>query len=96
MKLHEIIEMNENPVTSLLIEKLIPYKNSLLIYYKEYFTSEPMLMVTDVMNAVQYAKIVPSNEFTEALEEYIENNEEDTKEYSREIIPFQSMMLADL
>lgn len=72
MKLHEIIKQNENHETSLLIEKFFPYKKSLLVYYKNQFTSDPILMVTDVMNAVQYGKIIPAGEFYEAICAYLE------------------------
>lgn len=72
MKLHEIIEANESHTDSILIELLIPYKKSLLVYYRDEFMCEPILMVTDVMNAAQYGKIVSSNAFSEAVCAYME------------------------
>jgi hypothetical protein len=72
MKLHEIITSNENHNQSLLIEKLIPYKKSLSVYYTDYFCSEPILMVTDVFNACQYGKIVSSDDFDESICAYLE------------------------
>lgn len=106
MKLHEIIELNENHETSLLIEKLLPYKKSLLVYYKNQFTSDPMLMVTDVMNAVQYGKIVPAGELNEAINAYlqvpyiiIDQDDEDFDEdlfAQWETICFNSILLENL
>lgn len=72
MKLHEIIAANENHETAILIEKMLPYKNSLLKYYSDYFCAEPVLMVTSVSNAAQYGKIVSANEFTEAICAYMQ------------------------
>jgi len=71
MKLHEIIKMNEDHTTSIEVGQLAVYKKSLLTYYSDLFPSEPMLMVTDVMNACQYAKIVPSCEFADAICDYL-------------------------
>jgi hypothetical protein len=54
-------------------------------------------MVTDVFNACQYALIVPSNEFNEAIDTYLEDSEmsEDEKQNQTELISFQSIMLSD-
>ena len=69
-------------------------------------TSEPVLMVTAVMNAVQYGKIVPAGEFGEALYahlgvSYVE--EDDSEEgfdadlfCEYETVCFNSIMLKDL
>lgn len=102
MKLHEIIKLNEDHETSLLVESLIPYKKSLLTYYKDYFCCEPILMVTSVSNAVQYAKIVPSNEFKDAIYayigvDYVNEENEDSEEFAEfETINFNSILLKDL
>lgn len=106
MKLHEIIELNECPTTSILIEWIKEYKRSLLIYYTDLFCCEPILMVTDVMNAVQYGKIVPANEFQEAICAFMEvdyidyDAPEDTIERDNrdqcELISFQSIPLSKL
>ena len=100
MKLHEIIAINDSGNNdSLLIELLIPYKNSLLTYYKDYFCSDPIVMVTMVSNAVQYGIIVSSNDFAEAFECYVESqnlDSEEDKEMSRETISFNSIMLSQL
>ena len=100
LKLHEIIELNEDITKDILIELLLPYKKSLLTYYNDLFLSEPVLMVTMVSNAVQYGKIVPSAEFTEALIEYIEDPdcmEEDNENFCEyETISFNSIMLKNL
>lgn len=71
MKLHEIIEINEDHEKSILIELLLPYKKMLNIYFERDFRSEPMLMVTSISNACQYGKIVPAGEFTDAVYAYM-------------------------
>ena len=100
LKLYEIIEIFEKEDNdSILIKLLIPYKKSLLTYYSDYFCCEPILMITIVSNAVQYAIIVPSNEFNEALYTYVQsmcldNKEEETT--AEEVISFNSIMLSNL
>jgi bifunctional N-acetylglucosamine-1-phosphate-uridyltransferase/glucosamine-1-phosphate-acetyltransferase GlmU-like protein len=102
MLLHEIITANENPKTAILIEKLIPYKKSLHIYYSNYSNhgDEPLLMVTAVMNAAQYGRIVSSNELTEAICEYLDDYDcmEETSENfgEYETICFNSILLKTL
>lgn len=100
LKLHEIIELNEKPNNSILLELLIPYKNSLYTYYKNYFCEEPVLMVTSVCNAVQYGKIVPANDFTECIIEWLDDPDcmnEDNETFSEfETINFNSIMLSQL
>jgi len=71
MNLSEIIKSNLNPTDSILIELLIPYKKMLGLYYSDLFGCEPILMVTSVSNACQYGKIVPSDEFSEAVYEWM-------------------------
>jgi nitrate/nitrite-specific signal transduction histidine kinase len=97
MNLSQIIETNETGKQSILTELLYKYKKSLYIYYKDQFCCEPVLMVTDVFNACQYALIVPSNEFNEAIDTYLEDSEmsEDEKHNQTELISFQSIMLSD-
>lgn len=106
MKLHEIIEINEDHEKSILIESMVPYKKMLNIYFSRDFTSEPMLMVTNVFNAAQYGKIVPAGEFTEAIYAYmgvdyvIEDSEEEGFDEDKfaeyETICFNSICLSDL
>lgn len=93
MKLHEIVTHNEQG-HQILVEKLLPYRKSLRVLFPD-----SILMVTAVMNAAQYAKIVPAAEFSEALEEYVNEFEDMTdedKEHERELIAFQSLPLTDL
>ena len=54
-------------------------------------------MVTDVFNAAQYAIIVPSNEFGEAIEHYLNDADmsEEDKANQTELISFQSIALKD-
>lgn len=96
-KLHEIIEINSTGDTSIEVEQLHPYKKSLYTYFKKYYNCEPVLMVTDVFNACQYALIVPSNELNEAIEIYLQNSDitEEEKQDQTELISFQSIMLKD-
>jgi hypothetical protein len=100
LKLHEIIETNDKPENSLLIESLIPYKKSLYIYYKDNLCSDPVLMVTSVCNAVQYGKIVSSNDFTEEVINWIDDPDcmsEDNENFAEyETICFNSIMLENL
>lgn len=102
MKLHEIIAANESDTQSILIEKMLPYKKSLLAYYKSYFGSrnEPMVMVTDVFNAAQYGKIVPANDFLDAINAYLQdyNCSDETSENfaAYETICFNSIPLSKL
>jgi hypothetical protein len=97
MLLHEIITTNDKGTSAILTELLYKYKKSLYTYYKSYFNCDPILMVTSVFNAAQYALIVPANEFNEAIDIYLQNedmNEED-KANQVELISFQSIMLKD-
>lgn len=95
MKLYEIIKTNESGHNSILTELLHPYKKSLYTYYKDLFQCEPVLMVTNVFNACQYALIVPSNEFIDAIYTYLENSDltEEEKTEQIELINFQSILL---
>lgn len=100
MKLAEIIENNKIATRSIEIQALQPYFKSLYAYYSNYFYGEPVLMVTDVFNACQYAKIVDSSEFNEAVCEYIkseciENESNEDKICQYETINFNSKMLKD-
>ena len=99
MKLHEIISAMEDGTDSVLIELMIPYKKSLLTYFQDRFPGEPVLMVTSVTNACQYAKIVSSCDFEEAIcqelgVDYID--QEDTDNFAAyETICANSMMLKE-
>ena len=101
MKLHEIITKTIGENVSFNYEILHPYLKSLYTYFKDYYNCEPVLMVTDVFNAVSYAKIVSSNEFTESVCDYLnidscdlENNDDNLSNF--ETINFNSKMLSDL
>lgn len=102
MKLFEIIAANENHTQSILIEKMIPYKKSLFTYYSRYFgnRNEPLLMVVSVSNAAQYGKIVPANEFGDAISAYLDDyncSDETSENYAEyETIYFNSIPLAKL
>ncbi len=100
MKLHEILALNEAPTKSLLFDKMQPYLKTLYVYYKNMFCCEPVLMVTDLFNAAQYVKIVPSNELNEAICEYLEDYSCDNSENENychfETINFNSRLLKDI
>lgn len=102
MKLHEIISENNAGENSILIEELVKYKKQLYIYYNRYFSGEPALMVTAVMNACQYGRIVPSCDFEEAIcqelgVDYIDQENTDSDEFAAyETICANSIMLKDL
>lgn len=94
----EIIEKFENE-EDVSYEKIHPYLRSLYIYYKAQFCCEPVLMVTAVFNAVQTVQIVPENEFTEAIECYVNSmdlTDPTEREHEKELINFQSKYLIDL
>ena len=99
MKLHEIIEANEVPDQSILIESLMPYKKLLLTYYSDAFCDrDPMLMVTDVFNAAQYGKIINPDELLEAIGDYLSDSylsDEDRANAIEEIM-FNSVFLENL
>lgn len=101
MKRIEFIELNKVHTTAIEFLNLQPIKKSLYIFYKDLFGCEPVLMVTDVFNAAQYVKIVPSNEFDESICDYIgcevyeiQNNDEYLAQF--ETINFNSILLKDI
>ena len=99
MKLHEIIKHNENETTSILYEALHPYKKLLYAYYSnEFYPSEPVLMVTSVFNAAQYAKIVPSEDFMQIVEDFAKSRSEDIEDIETDIetINFNSTFLKNI
>jgi len=99
MKLHEIIEANAKPSTEIEIQQLRKYKKSLQTIFENEYKGEPVLMVTSIFNAAQYAKIVCAHEFTEAIEDYLNEDKELTeedREHERENINFNSILLKDL
>lgn len=100
LKMYEIIEHCNELKNSVLIEQIIPYKKSLLTYYNNYFTSEPVLMVTSVFNAAQYVIIVPANELIESIGDYLQDcecmNEESPNYEQYETICFNSIPLSKL
>jgi hypothetical protein len=101
MNLSEIIAQNEKADESILYELIHPYLKILYVYYKDLFCCEPVLMVTDVTNASQYCRIVDSNDFSEAVCDYLglDSEPEDTESddfADYETIMFNSKLLKDL
>ena len=98
MNLTQIITANEDSTTSIEFSQINKYKKSLYTYYKNLFCCEPILMVTNIFNAAQFCKIVPSNEFTESICQYLdvdyidESNEEIFSQY--ENICFNSLLMS--
>ena len=101
MKRLEFYQINNGPTNSIEYSNLYPIRKSMYIFYKDLFNCEPVLMVTDIYNAAQYIKIVPSNEFNEAVCDYIgcevheiQNNDEFLAQF--ETINFNSKLLKDI
>jgi len=101
MKIHEIITENNAGENSILIEELAKYAKQLYIYYNHYFPGEPVLMVTSVTNACQYAKIVSSCDFEEAIcqelgVDYVDQEDTDSDKFAAyETICANSIMLKE-
>jgi len=97
LNLSKIISICEIGTSSINTEVLAKYKKSLYIYFKSYYNCEPVLMVTDVFNAVSYAIIVPANEFQDAIDVYLNESDltDDDKMNQSELISSQSIMLSD-
>lgn len=100
MLLHEIIAANETDSQSILIELLLPYKRSLNVIYSREYKGDPILMVTSVSNAAQYGKIVPANDFSEAVCEWLHDyncNDPESETFAEyETICFNSIPLNSL
>jgi len=92
LRLADIIELNDKffsdgtPVIGYHV--LRPYLRSLNVYYRDQYCEDLILMLTEVINAVQYGAIVPANQFSEILHEFF-------PEEDHEIISANSFMLAD-
>jgi hypothetical protein len=101
MNLSDIIAQNKKVDESIEYGQIHPYLKSLYVYYKDLFCSEPVLMVTDVTNAAQYCRIVSSNEFSEAICDYIgidlEPEDQESDDFAMyESICFNSKFLKDI
>ena len=96
-KLHELIGLIDSD-NELSYDMIAPYKKSLYTYYKAYFCCEPVLMITATFNAGAICKIVSSNEYSEALIDYLDANQltGEERDSEEETINFNSMMLADV
>jgi hypothetical protein len=101
MNLSDIIAQNEKADESILYELIHPYLKSLYVYYKDLFCSEPILMITDVTNAAQYCRIVDSNDFSDAVCDYLgldsEPDDTESDDFAMyESICFNSKFLKDI
>ncbi len=80
-------------------EKIRPYLKELYDYYIEEYShlGEPVLVMDVISNAYQQGYIVPANDFSESVENYIANEypdlEEEDREATVERINFDSKMV---
>lgn len=70
MKLHELINTFIEGKHAVEYSFIHPYRKMLRVYFKDYFTTEPVLAPVMVANAVQYCLIIPSGELLEGLSMY--------------------------
>lgn len=104
MKLHEIIDVMldvDKEHLSVEYDQISKYKRSLYSYFSDYFCCEPVCMVTSVTNNSAYMRIVPSDEFSECVENWINDtsDEDDTNEdmeAHKGHIYHSSLMFSDL
>lgn len=98
MLLHEIITTNATGTQAIRTDLLLPYKKSLLTYFRRYYNSEPLLIVTDVFNIGGYGIIAPESEASEAVQVYLDSAEidDDDRESAEEVIWANSLALKDL
>lgn len=81
------------------LEKIHPYLKELYDYYIENYSrfGEPVLVIDVISNGYQKGYITLSNEFSESVENYIDNEypdlDEEGREYTFERINFDSKML---
>jgi hypothetical protein len=92
MNLSDIIAQNKKVDESIEYGQIQPYLNSLYVYYKDLFCSEPVLMVTDVTNAAQYCRIIPCEEFTKAICDYLGLDREPEDTESDDFAMYESIM----
>ena len=71
-KLHELVDIFENEhETAVLWELVSPYKKQLYVYFSRFYRSEPILMVTSVTNNSSYCRVVPEQDFFDAVCAYM-------------------------
>ena len=99
MKLHEIIK-KVGTLDQLSYEQIQPYLKSVYVYTKDYFCSEPILMVTFVCNAFQGCIITCEQNYLEDLNNHLLECEltPGTEDWQceEETINFNSKFLKDL
>lgn len=104
MKMFEIIDvMLDADKENLAVEhdQIAKYKRSLYKYFKDYFCCEPVCMVTSVTNNSAYMRIVPSDEYSECVEYWVndsldENDTDEDREAYKAHIDHSSVFLSDL
>lgn len=83
----------------ILWEKVAPYAKMVNTYFEASFGCDVAFWAIDVYNAAQYGYIVPLNELTETIENYISefmaDEHEDDKKYVRELAGYQFFLLRD-
>ena len=97
MNLQELISAFKNN-ESASYEKVYPYKKLLYAYYKEVYMCDPVLIVTDVFNAVQFVAVCPFTDVTDWISDYLNQFDMNDSEKldSTETILFNSRPLKDL
>jgi len=73
MKLKELIYTLKRGDVAVSIELIHRYKRSLRIYFKRYFTSEPVLVPVTVTNACCYCLVLPEGDLYEGIGRYDED-----------------------
>lgn len=101
MILSELIDIFDNDhTTSILWDKISPYKKILYVYYKKLFMCEPVWLVTSLTNSTCYGRIVPENDLHESIISYLEvpyiDSDNKEMEINYEIICANSKLLKEL
>jgi hypothetical protein len=99
MKLHEILSKADN-LEYIPYEEIKARKNQLLVYFRGYYNSEPIILIWAMYNTGGAGTITTESEFSEAMEDifcvqYPDLNEEE-KEEQRELILSYSIYLKNI
>jgi hypothetical protein len=101
MRLHEINQANQVIGNSILIDEIVKYKKSLITYWSDMYNvneDQLILVVTSVFNSGSYGFITEVDQYTEVVQEYVDNldlSKEDA-DYEFENINFNSIQLNKL
>ena len=101
MKLHEIIKLNDEILTTgkgcISFETLLPYKKALTTYYKNLWPrgNEVVFVATFVTNACCAGVLAPSNELSEVFDVLTSEFEGEDKEHEIELLGYQSQIFTN-